>query len=275
MRAALSIVALLLATALHAADAPKPLRVLLITGGVGHDHAAQKDILKKGIESRANVVVEQLHTEGNLSDPPLPILGNPDYAKGFDVVIHDPMTPGIYRAPTVRAVLKPHLVDGIPAVVLHVGASAYRSGQNDRTTAPREAGFMTWTEFTGVIVHGHGGSAPIAISFADKTHPATRGLADWTTMTEELYHQVEVFPSARVLAKGTLQLKDKPEEAVVAWCNELKLANGKTVRAFSTSLGHRNETVADPRYLDLVTNGLLWAADKLDENGKPREGYAK
>jgi hypothetical protein len=28
-------------------------------------------------------------------------------------------------------------------------------------------------------------------------------------------------------------------------------------------------------YLDLVTRGLLWACDKLDENGKPKAGYGK
>ena len=40
-----------------AADEPKPLKVLLITGGCCHDYAKQKDILKKGIEARANSVV--------------------------------------------------------------------------------------------------------------------------------------------------------------------------------------------------------------------------
>jgi hypothetical protein len=28
-------------------------------------------------------------------------------------------------------------------------------------------------------------------------------------------------------------------------------------------------------YLDLVTRGLLWVCDKLDENGKPKTGYGK
>jgi hypothetical protein len=26
-------------------------------------------------------------------------------------------------------------------------------------------------------------------------------------------------------------------------------------------------------YLDLVARGLLWACDKLDENGQPKPGY--
>ena len=42
------------------------------------------------------------------------------------------------------------------------------------------------------------------------------------------------------------------------------LYNEKT-QVFGTTLGHNNETVADPRYLDLITRGLLWSVDKLDD----------
>ena len=47
----------------------------------------------------------------------------------------------------------------------------------------------------------------------------------------------------------------------MAWTNTY---NGKT-RVFGTTLGHNTRTVADGRYLDLVTRGLLWAVDKLDD----------
>src|SRR6266436_5341117 len=63
----------------------KPLKVLLLTGGCCHDYAKQKDILKKGIEERANVVVDQVHTDDSSTKPPLAILGHPDYAKGYDL----------------------------------------------------------------------------------------------------------------------------------------------------------------------------------------------
>ena len=39
---------------------------------------------------------------------------------------------------------------------------------------------------------------------------------------------------------------------------------GKT-KVFATTLGHNNDTVADARYLDLGTRGLLWSVSKLDE----------
>ena len=42
---------------------------------------------------------------------------------------------------------------------------------------------------------------------------------------------------------------------------------------FGTTIGHYTETVASPQYLDLVTRGLLWACNKLDDEGKPAKGY--
>ena len=91
----------------------KPIRVLLITGGCCHDYATQKEILKKGIEERANVRVEQLHSDDTSTHPPLAFLGNPDYAKGYDLIIHDECASDISEPAKVEAVLKPHR-DGLP-----------------------------------------------------------------------------------------------------------------------------------------------------------------
>ena len=82
-------IALILNHASALAAETKPLRALLIAGGCCHDYAAQKDILKKGIEARANVVVDIIYSPDTSTHPPLPILGHPDYADGYDVVIHD------------------------------------------------------------------------------------------------------------------------------------------------------------------------------------------
>ena len=43
-------------------------------------------------------------------------------------------------------------------------------------------------------------------------------------------------------------------------------------RVFATTIGHNNKTVGDSRYLDLITKGLLWSVNKLDEaHLKPAE----
>ena len=58
---------------LKAVEPPTPIRAILITGGCCHDYAAQKDILKSGIESRAHIVVDQVHSDDKSTSPPLAI----------------------------------------------------------------------------------------------------------------------------------------------------------------------------------------------------------
>ena len=99
---------------------PKALKALLITGGCCHDYAVQKEILKTGLEARANVAVDQIYTADKGTAPALPMMyGNPNYAKGYDVIIHDECTSNISDEETVKGVLKPHREDGIPGVNLH------------------------------------------------------------------------------------------------------------------------------------------------------------
>jgi len=62
------------------------------------------------------------------------------------------------------------------------------------------------------------------------------------------------------LARGKQDVGKKVDDYVVAWTNQYE----KT-RVFSTTLGHSNDTVGDPRYLDLVTRGLLWSCNKLND----------
>jgi hypothetical protein len=252
--------------------APAPLRVLLITGGCCHDYAHQKDILKKGLEERINAVIDQVHTDDGSTHPPLAILGNPDYAAGYDLVIHDECGADISDPAKVEGVLKPHR-DGIPGVNLHCAMHSYRIG-NPNT--PVEAGTPhgLWFEYLGLQSSGHGPQQPIAISFTDKQSPITKGLKDWTTIREEHYNNVHVFDSAQALAHGLQAIKQgdgmKTNDFVVAWVNQY--GPNKT-RVFSTTIGHNNETVADPRYLDLIARGVLWATGHLNDDGTPANGY--
>jgi hypothetical protein len=256
-----------------AADAPKPLRLLLVTGGCCHDYAKQKDILKAGLEARANVVVDILYSDDTSTHPPLPILGHPDYANGYDLVIHDECVSDISDPATVEAVLKPHR-DGIPGVNLHCAMHCYRIGD------PHEPVILgtphgLWFEYLGLQSSQHFAQEPIAITFTDKESPIVKGLNDWTTIHEEHYNNVHIFDTAHALAHGKQELKQKDgsvttHDFVVVWTNEY--GPNKT-RVFSTTIGHNNETVSDPRYLDLVTRGVLWAAGHLNDDGTPAKGY--
>ena len=265
---------LVLAPAMLAQEAAKPLKALLVTGGCCHDYAHQKDILKQGIEARANVTVDIIYVADDSTHPALPIYGNADYAKGYDVVIHDECAADIKDPALIQAVLKPHQA-GIPGVNLHCAMHCYRFGDFSKPL-PVDAPNAHWYEYLGLQSSGHGPQEPIAIMFTNQTEAIIKGLADWTTIREEHYNNVKIFDTTRALAHGTQVINNKegqPQRTnnfVVAWVNTYQ---GKT-RVFSTTIGHNNETVADARYLDLVTRGLLWACDKLDADGKPKPGYA-
>jgi hypothetical protein len=252
-----------------ASAAPPPLKALLITGGCCHDYAAQKDILKRGLEARINVVVDQIHTDDKSARPPFPHHGNPDYAKGFDVVIHDECAADIGDPALIAAVLKPHFVDGVPAVNLHCAMHSYRSGDFGKPVSPGDAN-ARWFLFLGLQSSGHGAQEPISIAFTDVEHPITRGLSGWSTGNEELYNNVAIH-GGHALAKGTQRDQGRTVEAVVAWTHEF---GPKKARVFSTSIGHNNDTVADPRYLDMIARALLWTTGRLADDGRRLDGEA-
>lgn len=252
--------AVLLPTFAAGAAETKPLRVLLITGGCCHNYATQKDILKKGLEARANVEVTQVHTEDKTEKARFEMYEKADWASGYDVVIHDECSADVKEMPYVQNILGAHAA-GVPAVNLHCAMHCYRTGTDD------------WFKFIGIQSTSHGPQEPIAITFLEPSHPTTRGFTNWTTVKEELYNNVKLFPTAQPLARGkqTYKKRDGTEESkeyVVAWANDY----GKT-RVFSTTLGHNDATVADSRYLALLTRGLLWACGKLDTQGQPVPGY--
>ncbi len=241
----------------------KPIRALLVTGGPYHDYAKQKDLLSKGIASRAHVEVtvafDPIHDIRQGVKHLNPVYEKADWAKGFDVVIHDECCSDVKDEAIIARILEPHR-QGLPAVVLHCGMHSYRSAGWPKMTP--------WFEFTGLPSTGHGPQRPIDISFTDKDSPITKGLADWKTGNEELYNNSAGKPleTAHPLARGKQTVggrggKERTDDYVVVWTN---LYKGKT-RVFATTLGHTNDTVGDGRYLDLVTRGLLWAVDKLDD----------
>jgi type 1 glutamine amidotransferase len=249
----------------HAGTAPAEdnamgVRALLVVGGCCHDYARQKDILTQGISARANVEWTIAYDPDTTTKHKNPVYDNPEWAKNFDVIVHDECSSDVKDMEVIDRILKPHR-DGLPAVVLHCGMHCYRSEGWPKTVTP-------WFELTGLETTGHGPQLPIAIKFTDTQAAITKGLRDWTTVNEELYNNLtgKLLDTAHALARGTQQVKGRDgkkasDDNIVVWTNTYR---GNT-KVFATTIGHNNETVADPRYLDLVARGLLWSVDKLDD----------
>jgi type 1 glutamine amidotransferase len=235
-----------------AAESPKPLRALLIAGGCCHEYGTQKDVLKKGLEARAHVQVDIVYSPDTTTKARFEIYEKPDWAKGYDVVIHDECTSDVKDMPYVQNILNAHKT--VPAVNLHCAMHCYRVGTDD------------WFKFVGIQSMAHGPQEPIEVKFVDTAHPITKGLSNWTTIKEELYNNLKQFETAHPLARGKQLVKQrdgstKEVDYVVVWVN-----NYGNTRVFSTTLGHNTATVNDDRYLELVTRGLLWACGKEDRS---------
>jgi type 1 glutamine amidotransferase len=256
----LAIVALVLGFApVPAAQDDKPIRALLVLGGCCHDYENQKDIITKGISERANVQWSIAYDPDKGTKHKNPVYDNPEWYKGFDVVVHDECESDVKETDVINSILKLHK-EGLPAVLLHCGMHSFRGEGYPKTTA--------WFEFTGLHTNGHGAQLPIEITFTDKKHPITKGAENWTTVNEELYNNItgKLLDTAKELARGkqtskNKEGKEKIDDYICVWTNTY---NGKT-RVFGTTLGHNNATVADTRYLTMVTRGLLWSLDKLND----------
>ena len=279
LRTLLALTALVGLTSTLAAE-QKPLRVLIVAGGCCHDYATQKEVLKKGIEARVNAVVEVAYDPTKSTKPLFELFKSPDWGKNFDVVVHDECAADITDQAYVANIVNAHK-NGLPAVNLHCAMHSYRWGN---FKAPVKVGDdnASWYEMLGLQSTGHGPQQPIAITFTDKAHPVTSGLADWTTVNEELYNNVQVL-TAKTLATGLQKIPEKKDKkgkvtpaseatAIVAWTNEF---GPKKTRIFSTTIGHNNATVEDARYLDLVGRAVLWSAGRLEADGKPSAGFGK
>jgi len=267
---------LLLPALARAAEPGKPLRVLLIAGGCCHDYPVQTKLLEAGIEARLHAEVDVVLNPDKSTKATFEIYGNPDWDKGYDVVIHDECSADVTDPAYVGRILAAHR-RGTPAVNLHCAMHSYRWG-DFRQPVPAGADNSGWFEMLGLQSIGHGPQFPIAVAFTDRAHPITKPLADWRTINEELYNNIQVLPTAKVLATGKQLVPPKPKAgeaadpaakpaevtAAVVWTNEF---GPNRTRIFSTSLGHNNDTVGDGRYLDLITRGLLWAAGRLGDDG--------
>ena len=140
------------------AEEQKPIRALLVLGGCCHDYKEQQHILTKGVSARANVQWAISYDPDTGTKHLNPWYEKDDWAKGFDVVVHDECCSDVNDIKTVEKILKPHR-EGLPAVILHCGMHSYRTEGFPKSTP--------WFDFTGVASTGHGPQVPIEVSYLD------------------------------------------------------------------------------------------------------------
>jgi len=234
---------------------PKPLRVLVITGGCCHDYTHQAKRFQEVAAKITNIqwTIEQDPRKGTEGE--IDLYSKPDWGKDFDVVIHNECFANTSRPEYIRSITDAHKA-GLPAVVIHCAMHTYRAAKID-----------DWREFLGVSSFMHEHQSNYEVTVTKKDHPIMKGFpADYKTPKDELYVLQKVWPNTTILATSKSEKNGK--EHGVFWTNQF----GKG-RVFGTTYGHSNETWDDEVFVSTLVRGLLWSADKLDDNGKPAKGY--
>lgn len=257
------LISLLSLACLFAIAAPKeevkPLKVLMITGGCCHDYENQKLILSEGLSARANVEFTIVHEEGpegkKDKSHKISIYEKDKWAEGYDVVLHNECFGAVEDVAFVERIAKAHH-DGVPAVMLHCSTHSYRTAKTDE-----------WRKCVGQTSMSHEKNRDLNVKNIAEGHPVMKGFpAEWLDAKDELYKNEKLWEHFVPLAKAYGE--DTKMDHNVIWVNEY--GKGKV---FGTTLGHGNETMQSPVYLDLVARGLLWTCGKLGEDGKPLPGY--
>jgi type 1 glutamine amidotransferase len=237
----------------------KPLRVLMVTGGCCHDYANQKMILAEGLSARANVESTIVHEESAKGKDDrthqVSIYQKEDWAKGYDVVLHNECFGAVTDVAFVERIARAHK-NGVPAVMLHCSTHSYRAAATDE-----------WRKCVGQTSMSHEKNRDLLVKNVAPEHPVMKGFpAEWLDARDELYKNEKLWENFVPLAKA--YGKDTGKDHYLVWVNTY----GKG-RVFGTTMGHHNSTMEAPVFLDLVNRGLLWACGKLGEDGKPLPGY--
>ena len=237
-------------------DDNHPLKVLLITGGGWHDYDVQKGILEEGLSERiGNIEFTIDHEIGGDAAAELSIQQSDDWASQYDLVIYNNCQSGVEDVEHIEGIVNAHVENQLSAVMLHCAMHSFR-GET-----------MKWFEFVGARSHQHESHQAFTVEAVKTDHPIMANFPrTWRTPHGELYEIVELFSGATPLARAYGVDTDTYHDVV--WTHEYE-----GVKVFSSTLGHHNETMGHDVNLNLVAAGLLWAADKLHEDGTVNDGY--
>lgn len=238
-----------------------PLRALLITGGCCHDYETQKKTLTEGISARANVTWTICHETGsNDKLHEFSVYKNPDWAKNFDVIVHNECSGGLTNVPFIEGIVREQTKRGVGVVMIHCAMHSYR-----------DAGTDEWRKLIGLKSMRHQPRRKFEVINVATNNPIMKNFpATWNGPVEdELYEVLKVWPDCTPLAKSLTPGKPDDQHPCI-WINKFGKCN-----VFGTTLGHLNDTMKSDVFLDTVTRGLLWTCGKLDKNGEPKKGYGK
>ncbi len=219
---------------------PAPIRVLMITGGEGHDYETLSPRLAERLAGRGDVAVEVTGDLAGLDDARL---------ASHDVLFFNVCTQEELGDAARRAITE-HVRSGRGLVAMHGSLASFRA-------------WPEWIDMLGgaASVHAEPGTCPVTV--LDPAHAAMLGMGRRFTVTDQTYLIDRHDPNLDLLIRTTDNLKDsrgqsrgQPEPLV--WTR--RCGDG---RVFVVALGHDKQAQCDERFISLMHNGIRWASGRL------------
>lgn len=225
----------------------KPLKALIITGGCCHNYKFQSEALTSAIKKVADAEVTVVNEGGTGTRAEIDLYKNADWAKPYDVIIHNECFADTDNENYIRSITDAHKA-GKPAMVIHCAMHTYRSAKID-----------DWREFLGVTSKHHEHMSEYPVKVVAKDHPIMKGFPEnWVSPKDELYIIEKVWPKTTALATSTSEKTSKVQPVI--WVNDFH-----GTRVFGTTYGHSDDTFRDPVFLNLLGRAFLWSAGKLEK----------
>lgn len=207
-------------------------QALIVQGGwQGHEPKQVADILADSLRGRG--------FEVEISDT-LDSLKDVEKLKALDLIVPEW---------TMGTIEKEQLQPLLEAVRSGTGVAGVHGGMGDAFRTATEYQFMCGGQW---VAHPGGGGITYTVNICrDNPHVITDGLSDFEVTSEQYYMHVD--PGNSVLATTNFGDVVMP----VAWTK--KYGDG---RVYYCSVGHNAEATAKPEALELITRGLVWAAER-------------
>ncbi len=222
---------------------PRPVRVLLVTGGGYHDFEGNPRLLLDGLRAETDL---HFDTSAKLGEgapdaaAALSLLAAPDLGDRFDaLLLYTQGELGFTDAQQLN--IARAVSQGLGVVALHCALDSHPNWP---------AGDM----LLGARFQSHPPFGEIEVTVDIGDHPVSAGLPTSWSLRDEFYHLEKVkLEDAAVLMTGISPAGGARRP--VTWAKTY--GEGRVV---ATILGHGPETHADPRYRRLVAQALRWVA---------------
>jgi len=238
---------LMLSPAALAGEAPPPIRALLVSGANNHDWQYTTPSFERTLEATGRFVVD-------VTEQAATTLADAEGLKAYQVIVLN------YNGPRWGDAAERAFVDAVRAgtgvVVIHAANNAFEGWADYE----RMVGLL-WRSGTG-----HGSFHAFDVTYDDREHPITRGLADMRAHPDELYHRLVNTQNAvfKVLASAMSTTESGGSGQREPMAIVLEFGKG---RVFHTPLGHvwpgspeQRASVEDPQFKILLARGTEWAA---------------